>query len=115
MGIASATATDNMSGLVNSANQMYSGFATPVQYQNASASSPSVATWQPQKCYFIIDRPILNVPNNYGRTVGYACEVTGKLSDFKGFTVVSNPEISFKCTETEKTMLSQLLTSGVFI
>ena len=115
MGIASATATDNMSGLVNSANQMYSGFATPVQYQSASASSPSVATWQPQKCYFIIDRPILNVPNNYGRTVGYACEITGKLSDFKGFTVVSNPEISFKCTETEKTMLSQLLAAGVFI
>lgn len=115
MGIASATATDNMSGLVNSANQMYSGFATPVQYQNASASSPSVATWQPQKCYFIIDRPVLNVPDNYGRTVGYACEVTGKLSDFKGFTVVSNPEISFKCTETEKTMLSQLLTAGVFV
>lgn len=115
MGIASATATDNMSGLVNSANQMYSGFATPVQYQNASASSPSIATWQPQKCYFIIDRPILNVPDNYGRTVGYACEITGKLSDFKGFTVVSNPEISFKCTETEKTMLSQLLTAGVFI
>ena len=115
MGIASATAADNMSGLVNSANQMYSGFATPVQYQSASASSPSVATWQPQKCYFIIDRPILNVPDNYGRTVGYACEQTGKLSDFNGFTVVSNPEISFKCTETEKTMLSQLLTTGVFI
>lgn len=115
MGIASAAVTDSMSGLVNSANQMYSGFATPVQYQNASASSPSVATWQPQKCYFIIDRPILNVPDNYGRTVGYACEQTGKLSDFKGFTVVSNPEISFKCTEAEKTMLSQLLTAGVFI
>ena len=115
MGIANATATDNMSGLVNSANQMYSGFATPVQYQSAGASSPSVATWQPQKCYFIIDRPILNVPDNYGRTVGYACEQTGKLSDFNGFTVVSNPEISFKCTETEKTMLSQLLTTGVFI
>lgn len=115
MGIASASVADSMSGLVNSANQMYSGFTTPVQYQEASASSPSVATWQPQKCYFIIDRPILNVPDNYGRTVGYACEVTGKLSDFKGFTVVSNPEISFKCTETEKTMLSQLLTAGVFI
>lgn len=115
MGIANATATDNMGGLINSANQMYSGFATPVQYQEASASSPAVATWQPQKCYFIIDRPILNVPDNYGRTVGYACEITGKLSDSKGFTVVSNPEISFKCTEAEKTMLSQLLTAGVFI
>ena len=100
-----------MGGLGN----IYNGFTTPVQYQSAGASSPSVATWQPQKCYFIIDRPILNVPDNYGRTVGYACEQTGKLSDFKGFTVVSNPEISFKCTETEKTMLTQLLATGVFI
>lgn len=113
MGIASAT--DNMSGLVNSANQMYSGFATPVQYQSASASSPSVATWQPQKCYFIIDRPILNVPDNYGRTVGYACEITGKLSDFKGFTVVSNPEINFRCTNSERQYIVNMLQGGVFV
>lgn len=115
MGIASATATDNMSGLVNSANQMYSGFTTPVQYQNASASSPSVATWQPQKCYFIIDRPILNVPDNYGRTVGYACEQTGKLSDFTGFTVVSNPEINFRCTDSERQYIVNMLQGGVFV
>lgn len=115
MGIASATTTDNMGGLVNSANQMYSGFATPVQYQSASASSPSVATWQPQKCYFIIDRPILNVPDNYGRTVGYACEQTGKLSDFKGFTVVSNPEINFRCTDSERQYIVNMLQGGVFV
>lgn len=111
----SSIASNNVGGLIDSTKQLYSGFATGTNYQTASASSPSVATWQPQKCYFIIDRPILNVPDNYGRTVGYACEQTGKLSDFKGFTVVSNPEISFKCTETEKTMLSQLLDAGVFI
>lgn len=108
-------ASGNIGGMVSSAEKLYSGFATGTNYQTASASAPAISTWQPQKCYFIIDRPILNVPDNYGRTVGYACEQTGKLSDFNGFTVVSNPEISFKCTETEKTMLSQLLTSGVFI
>ena len=111
----SSIASGNIGGMVSSAEKLYSGFATGTNYQTASASAPAIATWQPQKCYFIIDRPILNVPDNYGRTVGYACEITGKLSDFKGFTIVSNPEISFKCTETEKTMLSQLLTSGVFV
>lgn len=115
VGMASATATDSMSGLVNSANQMYSGFVAPVQYQNASASSPSVATWQPQKCYFIIDRPILNVPDNYGRTIGFACEKTGKLSDFKGFTVVSNPEINFRCTDSERQYITNMLQGGVFV
>lgn len=111
----SSIASGNIGGMVSSAEKLYSGFAAGTNYQTASASAPAISTWQPQKCYFIIDRPILNVPDNYGRTVGYACEQTGKLSDFKGFTVVSNPEISFKCTETEKTMLSQLLTSGVFV
>lgn len=115
VGGVTSIASGNIGGVVSSAEKLYSGFATGTNYQTASASSPSVATWQPQKCYFIIDRPILNVPDNYGRTVGYACEITGKLSNFKGFTVVSNPEISFKCTETEKTMLSQLLTAGVFV
>lgn len=115
VGGVTSIASGNIGGMVSSAEKLYSGFATGTNYQESGSSSPSVATWQPQHCYFIIDRPVLNVPSNYGRTVGYACEQTGKLSDFTGFTVVSNPEISFKCTDTEKTMLSQLLTSGVFV
>ena len=107
--------TSGASGIVGGLENIYSGFATPVQYQSASASSPSVATWQPQKCYFIIDRPILNVPDNYGRTVGYACEQTGKLSDFKGFTVISNPEINFKCTDNERQYMINMLQGGVFV
>lgn len=108
-------ASGNIGGVISSAEKIYSGFATGTKYQEASASSPSVATWQPQKCYFIIDRPILNVPENYGRTVGYACEITGKLADFKGFTVVSNPEINFRCTDTERQYIVNMLESGVFV
>nr|DAM70917.1 MAG TPA: hypothetical protein [Caudoviricetes sp.] len=108
-------ASGNVGGVISGAEKMYSGFATGTNYQEASASSPSVATWQPQKCYFIIDRPILNVPENYGRTVGFACEETGKLADFKGFTVVSNPEINFRCTDTERKYIINMLESGVFV
>ena len=111
----SSIASGNIGGVVSSAEKLYSGFATGTNYQEASASSPSVATWQPQKCYFIIDRPILNVPDNYGRTVGYACEQTGKLSDFKGFTVVSNPEINFRCTDSERQYIVNMLQGGVFV
>lgn len=108
-------ASGNIGGVISGAEKMYSGFATGTNYQEASASSPSVATWQPQKCYFIIDRPILNAPKNYGRTVGFACEETGKLADFKGFTVVSNPEINFRCTDTERQYIVNMLESGVFV
>lgn len=107
--------TSIASGNIGSAKKLYSGFATGTNYQEASASSPSVATWQPQHCYFIIDRPILNVPDNYGRTIGYACEKTGKLSDFKGFTVVSNPEINFRCTDSERQYIVNMLQGGVFV
>lgn len=115
VGGVTSIASGNIGGIVSSAEKLYSGFATGTNYQTASASSPSVATWQPQKCYFIIDRPILNVPNNYGRTVGYACEQTGKLSDFKGFTVVSNPEINFRCTDSERQYIVNMLQGGVFV
>lgn len=108
-------ASGNIGGAVSGVENIYSGFTTGTKYQEASASSPSVATWQPQKCYFIIDRPILNIPENYGRTVGYACEITGKLSDFKGFTVVSNPEINFRCTDNERQYMINMLQGGVFV
>lgn len=108
-------ASGNIGGAVSGVENIYSGFVTGTKYQEASTSSPSVATWQPQKCYFIIDRPILNAPDNYGRTVGYACEITGKLSDFKGFTVVSNPEINFRCTDNERQYMINMLQGGVFV
>lgn len=115
VGGATSIASGNIGGMVSSAEKLYSGFATGTNYQEASASSPSVATWQPQHCYFIIDRPILNVPDNYGRTIGFACEKTGKLSDFKGFTVVSNPEINFRCTDSERQYIVNMLQGGVFV
>lgn len=115
VGGVSSIASGNVGGMVSSAEKLYSGFATGTNYQEASASSPSVATWQPQRCYFIIDRPILNVPDNYGRTIGFACEKTGKLSNFKGFTVVSNPEINFRCTNSERQYIVNMLQNGVFI
>lgn len=115
IGGVTSIASGNIGGMVSSAEKLYNGFATGTNYQEASASSPFVATWQPQKCYFIIDRPILNVPDNYGRTVGYACEITGKLSDFKGFTVVSNPEINFRCTDSERQYIVSMLQGGVFV
>lgn len=115
VGGVSSIASGNVGGVISSAEKLYSGFATGTNYQEASASSPSVATWQPQHCYFIIDRPILNVPDNYGRTIGFACEKTGKLSDFKGFTVVSNPEINFRCTDSERQYIVNMLQGGVFV
>lgn len=51
----------------------------------------------------------------YGSTVGYACLKFGKLSDFSGFLVISNIKLdNINCTDSEKNMLKNLLTSGVY-
>lgn len=86
-----------------------------VSYQSAGSSSPSCSTWQPQKCYFIVSRPIPNVPDNYGHSVGYSCSITKKLSTCSGFTVVSNPDVTISGTLEEQEQLKSLLTSGVFV
>lgn len=84
-------------------------------YQNAGSSSPSVATWQPQKCYFIVSQPIPNTPTEYGHSVGYACAFSSRLGDVSGFTIVQNPELNINCTDDEKNMMIDLLNGGVFV
>lgn len=112
---ASGNIAGGIGSTVGTVKNVYDTFTQPTQYQTAGASTANCATWQPQNCYFIITRPILNTPSNYGHTVGYACEQSGTLGNFSGFTVVSNPDINFKCTDTEKSMLISALQNGVYV
>lgn len=51
---------------------------------------------------------------SYGHTHGFACYKSGKLSDFKGFTVVDKPDITgLSCSEDEKEIIYQYLVTGV--
>jgi hypothetical protein len=90
---------------------------TPTQYAQRGSSSPSCETWLPQYPYFIIDRPITNIPNGYGHNVGFACIETGPLSNFSGFTICSNVDTSgfAQATEAERNELKMLLEAGVFL
>ena len=52
----------------------------------------------------------------YAHTVGYACLKMGKLSDFTGFTVCSNADLSgITATDAEKEQILRLLQSGVYV
>lgn len=65
-----------------------------------------------------INSPVIDsVVNNpdFGHTVGYMCNETGKLSNFHGFTVCSNPHIHISATSTEKEEIKQLLEQGVIL
>lgn len=51
----------------------------------------------------------------YSNTVGYACLKNGKLGTFNGLVICSNAKLeNISATETEKTMLKNLLLSGIY-
>lgn len=52
----------------------------------------------------------------YGKTVGYACIKSGKLSDFHGLTVCSSWNLDgISCTAEEKQLIAQYLKGGVIV
>lgn len=68
------------------------------------------------KPYLIIERPIASIPKNYNQFNGYCSNVTFKLSQLKGFTVISN--ITFEnmnLTNEEKTELLELCQNGIYL
>ena len=126
-----------MSGLTSAATDLTLGAATgnPVQmatsvggitdaamasngtiYNTAGSSSPSCGLWQPQNCYFIINRPVPIVPDNYGHTVGYGCNFNANLSTLSGFTCCYNVDLSsLYASDEEMEEINSLLANGIYL
>ena len=52
----------------------------------------------------------------YGKTVGFACNKNGKLSDFSGLTVCAAFDLSgIECTAEEKQIIANYLKGGVIV
>ena len=84
-------------------------------YNTAGSSSPACGLWQPQNCYFIIQRPVPIVPGNYGHTVGYACNYQAKISECSGYTQTYNVDVSsINAPESEKNAIAEILNSGFY-
>lgn len=85
-------------------------------YNTSGSSSPACGLWQPQNCYFIIQRPVPIVPDSYGHNVGYACNYQSSLSSLSGFTCCYNTDINtLYATEEEKDEIVRLLGQGVYL
>ena len=84
-------------------------------YNTAGSSSPACGLWQPQNCYFIIQRAVPIVPENYGHTVGYACNYQAKISECSGYTQTYNVDVSsINAPESEKNAIAEILNSGFY-
>lgn len=114
MGAATGNPTSVISGLGEITNAAMG--VNNTMYNTAGSSAPSCSLWQPQNCYFVIQKPVPIVPDNYGHNVGFACNYQATLSSLSGFTCCYNPDVStIAATEEEKQELEQLLKSGVYL
>ena len=113
LGAASKSVGQVVSGVGSIADSALS--VNNTMYNTAGSSSPACGLWQPQNCYFIIQRPVPIVPENYGHTVGYACNYQAKISECSGYTQTYNVDVSsINAPESEKNAIAQILNSGFY-
>lgn len=72
---------------------------------------------QYDKCYLKICTTDADIPEGYGHTVGYICNKSGKVSDFRGFTVFDNFDVTgiTGLTQRELMEVKRIMESGVYI
>ena len=113
LGAASKSVGQVVSGVGSIADSALS--VNNTMYNTAGSSSPACGLWQPQNCYFIIQRPVPIVPENYGHTVGYACNYQAKIGDCSGYTQTYNVDVSsINAPESEKNAIAEILNSGFY-
>ena len=111
----SSIANGNLVSVLGSATDIAKSYTQPTIFQNVGGNSSTVNHWLPQKAYLIIRTSESNETDNYGATVGYACSFKEKLQNLKGYTVVSNPQINFKCSSAENDEIKRILQNGFYI
>lgn len=72
---------------------------------------------QYDKCYLKICTTDADLPAGYGHTVGYICNKSGKVSDFRGYTVFDNFDVTgiTGLTQRELMEIKRIMESGVYI
>lgn len=99
LGAGASIAQGNPIGLVMSTGGLASGGSQSAPLKTMGTMGESGAFFLPNKCAYYIKRPSYNIPSDYASRVGYPSNQGGKLSSFRGLTVVYNPQISFKGNE----------------
>lgn len=104
---------------INISNAQYNLDHTKVPFKQSGVASPNINFSNEQQARLILKRPIMDQRYNqsaYGRTVGFACLITDKLSTFAGYTQATNVDMSgVTASADEKQMIQQLLQSGVYL
>ena len=70
--------------------------------------------YSPQCCILFMSYPDVNM-GDIGKTHGKVCNYQDTLNNCHGYTVVNNPHLEIKCTNTEKDEITKLLEQGVIL
>ena len=85
--------------------------------ESAGSNTPAVGLAKPMYPYFIVKRSDTWKPENWNELYGKPLFEGGTVGDFNGYSEFANlrlDDISYATSE-EKTMISQLLTTGVYL
>lgn len=98
------------------ANGMLDILSVKPNVQRAGSLAGAVASMGVKQPYIIIHRPIQHMPANYQHFIGIPLNLSRKLSEVKGYTIISQVFISSQiATDEEITMITELLKSGVIL
>ena len=95
VGGGASIATGNPIGLVMATSGIAGGGSMSAPFKINGSVGESGSFFMPNKCCIYIKRPSYNRPSGYAEHVGYPSNQSGKLSRFKGYTTVYNPQITF--------------------
>lgn len=70
--------------------------------------------YDPQCCILFMTYPEVNM-GDIGKTHGKVCNYQDTIKNCHGYTVVNNPHLEIKCTNTEKDEITKLLEQGVIL
>lgn len=123
LNVAAGAISGNAVAAVSGAYHIVAGLAQTNIASNSSYARQIGSTGgkallcQFDQCYIKITTTRAEVPSNYGHTVGYVCNKSGKVSDFSGYTVFDNVDVSniAGATERELQIIKRTLESGVII
>ena len=120
LGTAGFAMSGNVVGALSSGvNASLSAIST---YTAINGVTPDATKGGGGRCMFYLPNSIIlykttaiEVHGNYEKYRGKVCNYDSKLSECHGFTVVDNPHIEIKCTNTERDEINDLLTKGVIL
>lgn len=101
---------------VKAIGEAFSGFFAPTHFQSAGTATPSNSFSMPQYCYVIINRPEYGV-GEYGKTIGWATNVSVPLSEMAGGLIkANNPRLdNVSATLEEKNLIEAAIVNGIIL